>query len=255
MTVDEPPSAHDFARSLVRTSIALFVASPLTLVLGALLLASAGRLSRAFAVSHMTEDVVVGVVATIAVAPLHLNLLSPLLAKWFIGARARRLLPAGSILVVSDDNHTWRLFARATVVTAAGLMVLLLWKAGQLGDSLGGIVLAMVLSNALWLYRVVGITVLWFRHAHALDESVAVLARADSGYREPARLFLQLGAWRREVVIERVDGARVELKDLDAARLAGRSDAFAGRIEGVQEVWRAAGPRGAEAVAAWLGRS
>jgi len=254
MTGDAPPSVHDFARSLVRTSIALFVASPLLAVLGVL---GAGILSRALGIS---ENTLMCVSMTIAFAPLHLNLLSPLLAKWFLGARARRLLPAGSILLVSDDDKTWRLFARATVVTAVVPMSLLLPEMKWI--DIGGdgrfmlLVLEIVLLNALGFYRLVYITVLWFRHARSLAESVAVLSRADSGYRDPARLFLQLDAWRREVVIQRVDGARVHLKFLDAAGLAAQSDPHAGAIiEGVTEVWRAAGPRGAEAVAAWLGRS
>jgi hypothetical protein len=256
MTDHSPPSVHDFARSLVRTSIALFVASPLWLVPGSFLFTGAERLCDALAAQHSTKQVVEVVVATIAFAPLHLNLLTPLLAKRLLGARARRLLPAGSILVVSDDDRTWRLFARATVVTAAFLIVLLLGKSmGPFGSSLAGIVLALVLVPALWFYRLVVITVLWFRHARSLDESVAVLSRAEPGYREPARFFLEPDERRREVVIERVDGARVHLKYLDAARLGAQSDAPTGRIEGVTEVWRAAGPRGAKSLAAWLGGS
>jgi hypothetical protein len=247
-----PPSVYDFARPLVRTSIALFVASPLALVLGSFLFRGGGRLFDALAAPRSTKEVAEVVVATLAFAPLHLNLLTPLLAKWFLGVRARRLLPAGSILVVSNDE-TWRLFARATVVTAAGLMVLLC--AGAFRDSLAGIVLGSLLMYALGFYRLVVITVLWFRHARSLDESIAVLSRAEPGYREPARFFLEAAGLRREVLIDRTNGARVHLKFLDAARLAAPSDAPAGRIDGVTEVWRAAGPRSAEVVAAWLGKS
>ena len=219
MRVDEPPSVHDFARSLVRTSIALFVASPLALVLGSFLFRGAERLCDALAAQRSTKEIVEVVVATIAFAPLHLNLLTPLLAKWFVGARARRLLPAGSILVVNDDQ-TWRLFARATVVTAAFVMVLLLGKSmGPFGSSLAGIALVLVLVPALWFYRVVIITVRWFRHARALDETIAVLSRAEPGYREPARFFLETAGLRREVLIDRTNGARVHFKFLDAARL------------------------------------
>ena len=255
MTVDAPPGVHDFARSLVRTSIALFVASPLALVPGALLIAGAGRLCDALAAQRGTEQVVLVVVATIALAPLHLNVLSPLIAKRFLGARARRLLPAGSILVVSDDDETWQLFAHATVVTAAVLALHFLWSIGALGYTLERKVLTVVLWSALWFYRLVVITVLWFRHARSLGESVAVFSRGEPGYREPARFFLEAVEGRREVILERVDGAHVQLKYLDAARLAAQSDAPAGGIEGVKEVWRAAAPAGAEVVAAWLGRS
>jgi hypothetical protein len=254
VTVDEPPSVHDFARSLVRTSIALFVASPLLLVPGALLMAGVGRLGDKLAVSGLPKDVGIGVVTTIALMPLHLNLLSPLIVKRFLGARARRLLPAGSILVVSDDE-TWRLFARATVVTAAVLALFYVRGWGWYSGSLGPMLLETVLINALSFYRLVVITVLWFRHARSLDESIAVLSRAEPGYREPARFFLEAAGLRREVLIDQTNGARVHLKFLDAARLAAPSDAPAGRINGVTEVWRAAGPRAAEVVATWLGRS
>lgn len=256
MTAEAPPSVHDFARSLIRTSIALFVASPLLLVPGALLIAGAGRLCDAVGAQRGAEQAVEVVVATIALAPLHLNLLSPLIAKRLVGARARRLLPAGTILVVSDDDKTGRLFAHATVVTAAVLAVHVLWSTGALGYTLDRIVLTLVLLSALWLYRLVVITVLWFRHARSLDESIAVLSRAEPGYREPARFFLEAAGLRSEVLIDRVvNSARVQVKYLDAARLSAPSDATAGRIEGVTEVWRAVGPRGAEVVAALLGRS
>src|SRR6185437_1920607 len=123
VTVDAPPSVHGFGRSLVRTSIALFVASPLALVPGVLLIADARRLCDALAAERGTEQVVEVIGATIALAPLHLNLLSPLVVKRLLGVRARQFLPAGSILVVSGDDETWRLFARATVVTVAVLAV------------------------------------------------------------------------------------------------------------------------------------
>lgn len=248
MTTDAAPSADELGRRLVRTSIALFLAS---FLLEPLLVAGAGRLSAALEAGRATEDVLVAV----ALTPLHLNLLSPLLAKRLLGARARRLLPAESILVLADDAATWRLFAHATAVTAAGLAVYGSWCNGVFGQGSGGMLLAMALLNVLWLYRVIGVTVRWFRHARWLGDSVGVLSRATSDYRGPGRFFLQAAEARREVILERVDGARLDLKYVDAARLAAQSGGATGRVEGVKEVWRAAGPRGAQFVAAWLGRS
>lgn len=135
---------------------------------------------------------------------------------------------------------------------------------GELGYHYSSYLLTCILLSALWFYRMVVITVLWFSHALSLGESVAVLSRAESGYGAPARFVLKADTGHREVVIERVDGARVRLKVIDAARfaaqlaarLAARSEASAAaEVHGVTEAWRAAGPRGAEVVAAFVGRS
>jgi hypothetical protein len=118
--------------------------------------------------------------------------------------------------------------------------------------------LVMGLSTVLWTHRVIVITRRWFRHAYSLPDSVGVLSRETSGYRGPERFFLDGVEGRREVVLERVDGASLTLKYVDAARLAAASGVAAERlhaVEGVQQVWRAAGPAGARVVAAWLGRS
>ena len=266
MTVDAPPNVRDFGRILVWTSIALFVASALALIL-ALALALVpvpGRLwfSRVMGgTGTLTGQVAASMVL---VAPLHFPLLSPLLATRLVGARARRLLWASSILVVRDDGKTWRLFAHATVVLVAAVGVDILWSTGALGYGASGFAMTCTLMSALWFYRLVVITVLWFSHALSLKQSVAVLSRAESGYGAPARFVLKANTGHREVVIERVDGARVRLTAIDAARfsaqlaarLAAPSDVhLAAEVHGVTEVWRAAGPRSAEVVAAWLGRS
>ncbi len=256
MTVDAPPSVRDLAASLVETSARLFrapiVVSPLAFVLGSLLLSGAAHLFHV--AEYIPERAFGAVVTTIALAPLHLNILSPLIAKRLLGARARRLLPAGSILVVRGDGETWRLFAHATVVTAAALAVLFLGVPGAIAGGFERWALTLVLMNALWFYRLVVITALWLRHEPSLGQSVAVLSRIAPGYREPGRFFLEVVEGRREVLVERVDGARVEVKYLDTAPLAAEAGVPAGasKIEGAKEVWRAAAPAGAEVVAAWL---
>lgn len=260
MTGDAPPSVRDFGRSLVWTSIALFVASFLALAL----VQVPGQLWL-YRVTNVLGTLA-GQVAVymVRVAPLHFPLLSPLLATRLVGARARRSLSAGSILVVRDDGKTWRLFAHATVVTVAAVGVDIMWSSGALGYDASRFVLTCILLSVLWFYRVVVITVLWFSHALSLGQSVALLSRAESGYGAPARFVLKADTGHREVVIERVDGARVRLKVIDAARfaaqlaarLAARSEASAAsEVHGVTEAWRAAGPRGAEVVAALLERS
>lgn len=264
VTGDAPPSIRDFGRSLVWTSIALFIASSLALVLAPALVPVpvALWLHRVTNVPGTLAEQVAA--SMVLVAPLHFTLLSPFLATRLVGARARRLLWAGSILVVRDDGKTWRLFAHATVVTVAAVGVDILWSRGALGYDASRFVLTCILLCTLGFYRVVVITVLWFSHALSLGQSVAVLSRAESGYGVPARFVLEADAGHREVVIERVDGARVRLKVIDvarlnaqlAARLAARSEASAAaEVHGVTEAWRAAGPRGAEVVAALLERS
>jgi hypothetical protein len=264
VTVDAPPRVRDFGRSLVWMSIALFVASSLLLVLALVLIPVPGQLwlSRVTGVPGTLAEQVAAYM--VLVAPWHFPLLSPLLATRLVGARARRLLWAGSILVVRDDGKTWRLFAHATVVTVAAVGVDIMWSRGALGYEYYPFLLTWILFWGLWFYRVVVITVLWFSHALSLGQSVALLSRAESGYGGPARFVLKADTGHREVVIERVDGARVRLKVIDAARfaaqlaarLAARSEASAAaEVHGVTEAWRAAGPRGAEVVAALLGRS
>jgi hypothetical protein len=242
VTVDAPPRVRDFGRSLVWMSIALFLASFLALVVALALIPVPGRVWL-HGVMHVPGTLAEQVAAwLVLVAPLHCTLLSPLLATRLVGARARR--SARSILVVRDDGKTWRLFAHATVVTVAGVGVDILWTRGALGYEASRYVLTWILLSALFFYRVVVITVLWFSDALSLGKSVAVLSRAESGV--PDRFVLKADTGHRYVVIERVDGARVQLKFLDAA---------AKEVHGVTEAWRAAGPRGAEVVAAFLGRS
>lgn len=250
MTTGAPPSVDELGRSLVRTSVLLFIAIPL--LLGPLLAAGADWLSQALALEPVTVRVVV---KAARLAPLHFNLLSPLLAKRLLAGRARRLLPPESIFLVTDDGATWRLFARATLVTAAALAAYASWWWGVLGHELGGMLLTMALLAVLWPYRVIVVTLRWFRHAGSLLDSVGVLSRETSGYRGPERFFLDGVEGRREVVLERVDGASLTLKYIDAARLAAQLDCATTGVEGVTEIWRSAGPAGAQVVAAWLGRS
>lgn len=131
MTGDAPPSVRDFGRSLVWMSIALFIASSLALVLALALVPDPVRawLSRVTGVPGTLAEQVAAMM--VLVAPLHFTLLSPLLATRLVGARARRLLWAGSILVVRDDGKTWRLFAHATVVTVAAVGVDIMWTRGS----------------------------------------------------------------------------------------------------------------------------
>lgn len=249
MTTGAAASAEELGQRLVRTSTILFLASPL--LLGPLLGAGADWLSQALALEPVTAKVVIN---ASRLAPWHFNLLSPLLAKRLLGGRARRLLPAESILVLTDDAATWWLFAHATAVTAAALAVYGSWWNGVLGHELGGMLLVLALSAVLWPYRVIVVTRRWFRLVGSLADSVGVLSREMSGYRGPERFFLHSAETHEEVVLERVDGARLDLKYVDAARLAVQAGATAG-AQGVREVWRAAGPGGSQVVAAWLGRS
>lgn len=257
MTADTAPSVDDLGRSLARTTIALFLASVgLTLVL----VAAAGRLSDALRLAHTREGVLAAValapedvLTAVALTPLHLNLLLPLLAKRLLTERARQLLPAESVLVVSDDAATWRLFARATAVTVAALGASV-WLAHASPWTLERL-LASALMMALWFYRLVVVTVRWFRHARSLGDEVGILTRVGSAYRGSLQFFLDAVEGRREVVIERVDGARVEVKYVDAAQLVAALGGAAERprtIEGVREIWRAAGPAGAKALARWF---
>lgn len=88
----------------------------------------------------------------------------------------------------------------------------------------------------------VGVT----RFGGSLGEAVGVLARAESTYRDSQRFFIEAVEGRREVVIERVDGKRVEVKYGGAAKQPRTV------VEGVRETWRAAGPAGAKALARWF---
>lgn len=242
MTADAPPTADDLGRTLVRTSVVLFLASPLLLL--ALLVLGAGRLIDELAGGRASDEVF----GAVALATLHLNLLSPLLAKQLLRARARRFLPAESVLVMGNYRATWRLFAHATAVMVAALAA---WSMRGQSYTAQRIVVSFVL-DALWIYRLVVITVLWFRHARSLGDEVGVLTRVGSAYRGPMQCFLDTAGTLREVIIERVDGVRVAVKYVDAARLA--ADSGGSRVvDGVREVWRAAEPAGAKVVAGWLG--
>jgi len=245
VTTGAPPSVDELGRSLVRTTFALFLAS---FLLGPLLAAGARWLTRGLYLDPVTEN---AVIVAAGVAPLHFNLLSPLLAKWLVAVRARRRLPVESIFLVADDGATWRLFGWATLVTVAALAVSVSWPAGVFGDDLGGMLLAMALSGVLWPYRVIVVTRRWLRHVRSLPDSLGVLSREMAGYRAPARFFLDVVESRREVVLEREDGASLTLKYVDAARLAAEHGCATTGVEGVQEIWRAVGPTGAQAVAAW----